>query len=292
MEKIFKNIISNIRREVGREKVILGVSGGIDSTVLALLMHIACPKNLYCLFVDSGLNRKQEKEKILHFFKIKKIKVKVINVKKEILDELKGKDKPQDKKNAIKKVFVNNFNLYSEKIGAKYIVHGTNKNDTELLFRRNKNFIKGTKIKNLEPFICITKNNIKKIAKHIGVPKEILNKYPLPSWGMSRKIIGEVNKEKIRYVLEADSILISKLLKYNFYNKCKNASAYLYPHYNIKEENEFFIILKIIENNNEWNKIPKKIISEAAKEICVKNLKISRVVLDITPDNFIEREWE
>ena len=290
IKKLEKELIENIKIETKDEKILLGVSGGIDSTVLSMLINKAKPNRLYCLFIDSGLNRLNEDKKIEKFLKKKKINIKIINIKEKILKRLKGKIKSSDKKEIIKELFKETFNSYAKSIGAKYIAHGTNKNDKELLFN-NQRLMIGTKFKDLEPFINLTKRDIILIAKFLKIPKEIISKYPLSSWGMSRKIIGELNSKKLDYILRLDKIYLDLLKKYNYYSKLKNASVYLYPTFSNKDE-KFFIIMKAITKKNEPANLPIQFFNKVSSKIKKEIPNISRITYDLSDKKIINNEWD
>ena len=293
MKILIKKITEDIKNTVKNKRVILGVSGGIDSLVLAILINQTIGNNLYCLFVDSGFNRPKETKQINKFLKDYDIKLETAEVKKIFLQSLKNKKYSRDKKKIIKNNFVKIFNSHALKKKADFIAHATNKNDSELLFERDKNLIKNTKIKNLEPLIDINKNQIKDIAKYLKLPDEILNKYPLSSWGLARRIIGEVTKKKLNYILKADSIFINCLKKEKIYGGFKNAAVYLYPHLDQKDKKrKYFIILKIIDKKGETIVLPSNFVKNISLKITKEVPSVSRVVYDVSINKIIEREWE
>lgn len=284
-------IQQKIRRVVANGCVVLGVSGGIDSLVLALILSEFNRDNLRCLFVDSGLDRLGDKEELISFCNRKRMKLKIINVKKRILSGLKAKTKSSDKKTVIKAIFRKVFDNYAKQVSALYIAHGTNKDDTELLFDGKKQTLRYLETGDLRPFIYITKNEILDIAHYINLPKAFLNKYPLSTWGMSRRIIGEVTPEKLRIVRAVDAIFIDFLKKYKIYTKLKNAAVYLYPFASGKI-NEFFVITKAVTTNSQPATLPLKLHKEMVRKITREYPQISRVTYDLSEEGYINREWD
>lgn len=293
MEKRIEKIIKGIRDVVGKDKVVLGVSGGIDSLVLAILLNEAISSNLHGLFLDSSLNRLGDKETIKEYLSHYNIKLKIISIEKEILGKLKNKKYAADKKEVIKKVFINAFNSYAKKIKAKFIANGTNKNDSEILFRKNRGLVLGTNIKNLEPFINLTKSQIKSIGKMLKLPKDLVDKKPLSSWGMSRRTIGINDGKKLKLTLKADRIFIDRLKAAGIYGQFKNIAAYLYPYFDTKShKDDFFVILKVISKVNKSVILPAKMLKDISSAITSGIPEITRVVYDVTESSFITKEWD
>lgn len=290
MNVSINKIIKDIQKTVEDKRVILGVSGGIDSSVLAILMQKAIGKKLCCLFVDSGFNRLENTRQVDNFLKDHNIKLERVKAKNVFLQGLKNKRYTQEKKRVIRNNFIEIFNNYALKKKVDFIAHGTNKNDSELLFERNKKVIENTKIKNFEPLINVDKNQIKKIAKYLKIPNETINKFPLSSWGLARRIVGEVTEKKLNYILKADNIFIDLLKKEKIFCDIQNAAVYLYPH--VGEKNKYFIILKVIDKKDSSFMLPINLIKKIALEITENFPCVSRVVYDVSPRDILVSEWE
>ena len=243
-----KNIISKavaeIREKVGSEKVLLGLSGGVDSAVVAALLSKAIGDQLTCVFVDNGLLRLNEGDQVMDTFKSKfGIKVKRVNAGNQFLKDLKGKIDPEHKRKAIGKTFIDVFLKEAKKNQKiKWLAQGTiypdviesagNTNGTAHVIKSHHN-VGGLpdylKLPVIEPLKDLFKDEVRKIGLELGLPREILFRHPFPGPGLGVRILGEIKREYIRILQLADDIFISELVKEGYYDKVSQAFAVFLP---------------------------------------------------------------
>ena len=235
--KLFvENTVKKLQNTIGDDKVILGLSGGVDSTVAGVLIHRAIGKNLTCVFVDNGLLRKNEFESVLESYKNLGLNIIGVDFKDKFYKDLYGKIDPEEKRKSIGKVFIKVFEEQAQKIGGiKWLAQGTIYPDIiesrsvkgpSATIKSHHNvggLPKKMNLKVLEPLNSLFKDEVRRVGKSLNIPGDILNRHPFPGPGLGIRILGSIDKEKVNLLQEADDIFISGLRKNDLYDKyaCK-----------------------------------------------------------------------
>ena len=309
-------LINDVRQEVKNDKVICALSGGVDSSVAALLINKAIKKNLICIMVDTGLMRKNEFKSSFEIFKKKyKLNVKLIDASKIFIKKLKGISDPEKKRKIIGNLFIKVFEKESKKYNnIKYLAQGTlypdiieSKSSTGSKTSKIKShhnvggLPKLMKLKLLEPLKEFFKDEVRILGKSLNLVNKINYKHPFPGPGLGIRIVGEITSEKIKILQEADHIYIEELIKNNLYHKIWQAYAALLPIKTVgvmgdSRTYENICLLRAVTSNDgmtaDYYNLPKNFLDSISNKI-VNNVKgINRVVYDITskPPSTIELE--
>ena len=309
-------LINNIKNTVKNDKVICALSGGVDSSVVALLIHKAIKKNLVCIMVDTGLMRKDEFKYSYDIFKKKyKLNIKLINASKIYLQKLKNIEDPEKKRKIIGGLFIKIFENESKKIkNIKYLAQGTlypdiiesrsatGSQSSKIKSHHNVGGLpKKMKLKLIEPLKDFFKDEVRVLGKSIGLIKEIRNKHPFPGPGLAIRIIGKITPEKIKILQEADNIYIKELIKSNLYHKIWQAYAALLPMKTVgvmgdTRTYEYTCLLRAVTSEDgmtaDYFNFSNKFINKISNKIINGVPGINRVVYDITskPPSTIELE--
>lgn len=319
MKDFIREKIEEIRNTVGKGKVILGLSGGVDSSVLAVLIKKAIGDNLLPIFVDTGLLRLNEKEEVIKNFENLNIDIIVVDAKEEFFNALKGIEDPEEKRKVIGHVFIDVFEKEAKNLSKKYgkiefLAQGTLYPDiieSKVSERKSASKIKthhnvgglpeSLDFKIIEPFRYLFKDEVRKIGEILGIPYEILNRHPFPGPGLAVRIIGEVTKESISKLQLADHIFIEELKKNNLYDSTWQAFAVLLPIKTVGVKGDFrtyenVIALRAVNSEDgmtaDWSKLPYEFLNHVAKRIVNEVEGINRVVYDITSKPPATIEWE
>ena len=313
-EKI--KIIKEIKNTVGNNKVICALSGGVDSSVVALLIHKAIGKKLKCIMVDTGLMRKNEFKSTYKIFKNKyKLNVKIINASKVYFKKLKNVIDPEKKRKIIGTLFIKIFEKEARRINnVKFLAQGTLYPD--IIESRSVTGSKTSKIKShhnvgglpkkmnlklIEPLKEFFKDEVRVLGSATGLVKSISNKHPFPGPGLAIRIIGKITKEKVKILQEADYIFIEQLIKNNLYDKIWQAYAALLPVKTVgvmgdSRTYEYICLLRAVVSEDgmtaDYFNFPKNFLDEISNKIVNGVKGINRVVYDITskPPSTIELE--
>lgn len=313
---IIENIIKKIKLKIKKDYVILGISGGLDSLVTALLLKKAIGKQLICIFIDNGLLRFNESKEVLSIFN-KNFKFSVVHVsaEKRFLQSLVGVSESELKRKIIGHLFIKIFEEEAKKIKEiKWLAQGTINSDViessnSINFQsesiKSHHNVGGLpnkmKLKLIEPLKNLFKDEVKKIGLHLGLAKKFLNRHPFPGPGLSVRILGEVKKYFCDLLRKTDSIFIEELQKANLYNKLDQAFTVFLPIRSVgvrgdRRKYDWVIALRAVKTIDfmtaEWVNFPSSFLQKVSKRIVNEVDGISRVVYDITNKPPSTIEWE
>jgi GMP synthase (glutamine-hydrolysing) len=315
LESFIKQSVMGIKEKVGKGRVIAGVSGGIDSLVAAVLTHKAIGNQLYCIFINNGLLRKGEAEEVQKRFKDNfKINLIYINASERFLKKLKGVSDPETKRKVVGKEFIRVFEEKAKDIGkVEYLLQGTLYPDVieSISLEGPSSKIKShhnvgglpeeMKLKVLEPLKYLFKDEVRKVAKKLKFSEEIIWRQPFPGPGLSIRVIGLVDKEKLDTLREADEIIKQEIKKNNLYKKIWQSFGILLPIKTVgvmgdTRTYDFVLALRIVNSSDgmtaDWAKISYKILGEISNRIINEVKGINRVIYDISSKPPATIEWE
>ncbi len=306
--------IANLKTKIGNDKVVLGLSGGVDSSVAAVLLHKAIGENLYCIFVDNGLLRKNEFENVLNSYKYMGLNVKGVNAKELFYSALAGIIDPEQKRKAIGKVFIDVFDEESKQIkdvtwlaqGTIYpdVIESISVNGPSATIKSHHN-VGGLpnymKLKVVEPLNTLFKDEVRKVGKALQIDDAILNRHPFPGPGLAIRILGDITLEKVKILQEVDAIFIDNLKSSNLYKDVWQAGAIFLPIQSVgvmgdERTYENAIALRAVSSTDgmtaDWCHLPYEFLGKVSNEIINKVKGINRVVYDISSKPPATIEWE
>jgi GMP synthase (glutamine-hydrolysing) len=306
--------IAAIQIQIQDEEVLLALSGGVDSSVAALIMKKAIGKNLHCFFIDNGLLRLNEYEEVLTTYKALGLDVKGIDAKQEFYDALNGVTDPEQKRKIIGKVFIDVFQRAAASFPkVKWLCQGTIYPDiiesvsvygpsVTIKSHHNVGGLPDTlHLKIIEPLKLLFKDEVRHVGGALGLPKEILGRHPFPGPGLAIRIIGAVSPENVSLLQKADQIYIQNLKSHDMYDKIWQAGAILLPIQTVgvmgdERTYEQVIALRAVNSTDgmtaEWSKIPHELLAKISSEIINQVKGINRVVYDISSKPPATIEWE
>lgn len=313
-DQFIETTVADLKEQIGSDKVILGLSGGVDSSVAAMLIHQAIGKNLYCIFVDNGLLRKDEFEGVLHSYKDMGLNVKGVDAKDMFYSALADLSDPEAKRKAIGKVFIDVFDQESHLVeDAKWLGQGTIYPDVieSVSVKGPSATIKShhnvgglpdfMKLKVVEPLKTLFKDEVRLVGKTLGIDPAILGRHPFPGPGLAIRILGDVTPEKVAILQEVDHIFISSLKKSGLYDQVWQAGAMLLPVQSVgvmgdERTYERVVALRAVTSIDgmtaDWSHLPYEFLADVSNEIINKVRGVNRVVYDISSKPPATIEWE
>lgn len=307
--------IKSIREELGEAKIICGLSGGVDSSVVAVMLDRAIGHNLECVFVDTGLLRYREAERVEKVF-TKNFNIKLTSVNKSdlFLDKLKGVTNPEEKRKIIGRLFIQVFEEESQKLGQfDYLAQGTLYPDVieSISVKGPSATIKShhnvgglpdnIRFKLIEPLRELFKDEVREVGRILGVPGEIIDRHPFPGPGLAVRIPGPITNEKISILQHADEIFINELIKHNLYNEIWQAFAVLLPVQSVgvmgdERTYQSALSLRAVTSTDgmtaNWYHMPYEVLSEISNRIINEVAGVNRVLYDISSKPPATIEWE
>jgi GMP synthase (glutamine-hydrolysing) len=309
-----ESTVAQLKARLGNDKVVLGLSGGVDSSVAAVLIHKAIGKNLTCIFVDNGLLRKDEFSKVLESYKQFGLNVIGVDAGKKFLSDLKGITDPEQKRKAIGRDFIEVFDEESHKIqDVKWLGQGTiypdviesiSVNGPSATIKSHHN-VGGLpdkmKLKVVEPLNLLFKDEVRRVGKELGIPSIVLNRHPFPGPGLGIRILGEVTVEKVKVLQAVDDIFIEGLKEHELYDQVWQAGAILLPIQSVgvmgdERTYENVVALRAVTSTDgmtaDWCHLPYEFLSKISSDIINKVKGVNRVVYDISSKPPSTIEWE
>jgi GMP synthase (glutamine-hydrolysing) len=306
--------IGQIKETVGEDGVLMGLSGGVDSTIGASLIHRAIGDKLTCVFLDNGLLRKNEFASVLESYKHMGFNVVGVDASNEFLSELEGESDPEAKRKIIGRVFIEVFQREAKKIqNVKWLAQGTIYPDViesvsvhgpsvTIKSHHNVGGLPDTlNLKLLEPLRMLFKDEVRQVGAALGVDQALVGRHPFPGPGLAIRVLGEITREKVALCQNADAIFIQKLRDHDLYDKVWQAGAILLPVQSVgvmgdERTYEFTIALRCVNSVDGmtavWSDLPYRFLAEVSSEI-INNVKgINRVVYDISTKPPATIEWE
>jgi GMP synthase (glutamine-hydrolysing) len=303
-----------LKEKIGEDKVVLGLSGGVDSSVAALLIHKAIGKNLTCIFVDNGLLRKNEYEKVLKSYQSLGLNVIGVDAGKKFLAHLQGITEPEQKRKAIGRDFIEVFDSEAHKIqDVKWLGQGTiypdviesvSVNGPSATIKSHHNvggLPEEMKLKVVEPLNLLFKDEVRRVGKALELPADILGRHPFPGPGLGIRILGEVTAEKVRILQDVDDIFIEGLKFHGLYDQVWQAAAILLPIQSVgvmgdERTYENVVALRAVASTDgmtaDWCHLPYEFLATMSNEIINKVKGVNRVVYDISSKPPATIEWE
>jgi GMP synthase (glutamine-hydrolysing) len=313
-ESFIDTTVAELKTKLQNDKVVLGLSGGVDSSVAAVLLHKAIGKNLYCIFVDNGLLRKNEFDSVLQSYKHMGLNVKGVDAKKKFYDALSGVSDPEKKRKAIGKVFIDVFDEESHKIeNVKWLAQGTIYPDVieSVSVKGPSATIKShhnvgglpdyMKLQIVEPLRSLFKDEVRRVGKALHIDDIILGRHPFPGPGLAIRILGDITKQKVKIIQEVDAVFIDGLRAAELYDKVWQAGAILLPVQSVgvmgdERTYENVVALRAVSSTDgmtaDWCHLPYEFLAKVSNDIINKVKGVNRVVYDISSKPPATIEWE
>ena len=316
MKSFARDSIVQIQKTIGGKKVILGLSGGVDSSVTALLIHKAIGNKLTCIFVDNGLLRKDEAVKLKKTFKQHlKINIRYVNARNRFLNDLTGVTDPEKKRKIIGRIFMRVFEAEAKKIkGAEFLAQGTLYPDViesisafggpTAVIKSHHNvggLPKKMKLNLVEPLRYLFKDEVRLLGQELGLPEELIWRQPFPGPGLAIRIIGEVTRQRLAILREVDAVLLEEIKNNGYYKKLWQSFAVLLPIKSVgimgdQRTYENIVAIRAVTSKDamtaDWAKLPHNLLGHISNRIINEVRGVNRVVYDISSKPPSTIEWE
>ncbi|RZT00314.1 glutamine-hydrolyzing GMP synthase [Aquimarina brevivitae] len=313
-DSFVESTVDELKAKLGNDKVVLGLSGGVDSTVAAVLLHKAIGENLHCIFVNNGLLRKNEFHSVLQQYEGMGLNVKGVDASARFLSALAGISDPEEKRKAIGRVFIEVFDDEAHQIeDAKWLGQGTiypdviesvSVNGPSVTIKSHHN-VGGLpdfmKLKVVEPLRMLFKDEVRRVGASMDLDPELLGRHPFPGPGLAIRILGDITEEKVRILQEVDAIFINGLKENNLYDQVWQAGAILLPVQSVgvmgdERTYENCVALRAVESTDgmtaDWVNLPYEFLQKTSNKIINGVKGVNRVVYDISSKPPATIEWE
>jgi GMP synthase (glutamine-hydrolysing) len=313
-ESFIGSTVSWLKEKIGEDKVVLGLSGGVDSTVAGVLLHQAVGSNLHCIFVDNGLLRKNEFHKVLDSYQHMHLNVKGVDASDLFLDALDGVSDPEKKRKTIGKIFIDVFEEEARKIknihwlaqGTIYpdVIESVSINGPSATIKSHHNvggLPKQLNLKIVEPLKSLFKDEVRKVGRTLGIDNELISRHPFPGPGLAVRILGEITRDRVKILQEVDDIFINGLRSNGLYDSVWQAFSILLPIRSVgvmgdERTYENVVSLRAVTSTDgmtaDWAQLPYDVLARISNDIINKVRGVNRVVYDISSKPPATIEWE
>ncbi len=313
-DSFVESTVRDLREKLGDDKVVLGLSGGVDSTVAAVLLHRAIGSNLHCIFVDSGLLRKNEFEEVLASYRGMGLNVKGVNAAAKFLGDLAGVSDPERKRKIIGRDFVEVFNEEAQQLtDVRWLAQGTiypdviescSVNGPSATIKSHHNvggLPEKMNLRIVEPLRLLFKDEVRRVGRSLGISEQLIGRHPFPGPGLAIRILGDITPEKVEILQNVDKIYIDALRAAGLYDKVWQAGAVLLPVKSVgvmgdERTYESCVALRAVTSTDgmtaDWVHLPYEFLADVSNEIINKVRGVNRVVYDISSKPPATIEWE